>query len=139
MDKVSRRLMMRIFVTYGAVTETGSSYAVTKAAQSIAGYQPEPMVPAQCSNCLHFEAPASCKVVEGVIALVDADCSRKRIPGQRKSGGWIATVWLLPGAREAVALHASSGGGCCWARAENAQGEPEPASFAQSRPRPSVC
>jgi hypothetical protein len=66
MGKISRRLIMRIFVTYGALAET--AYAVAKFAQSNAGYQAKPMGAAECSTCRNFEAPSSCKVVEGVIA-----------------------------------------------------------------------
>jgi hypothetical protein len=68
MGKISRRLMMRIIAAYGPVAETGSAHAATKAAQSIVGYQAKPMGAAQCSSCIHFEVPSSCKVVEGVIA-----------------------------------------------------------------------
>jgi hypothetical protein len=68
MGKISRRLMMRIFVTYGGLAEAGPAYAATKFAQQIAGYQAKPMGTAQCGNCIHFEAPSSCKVVEGLIA-----------------------------------------------------------------------
>ena len=68
MGNISRRLMMRIFVTYGALAETGPAHALTKFAQQIAGYQSMPKGAAQCGNCIHFEAPSSCKVVEGVIA-----------------------------------------------------------------------
>jgi hypothetical protein len=66
MGRISRRVMMQIFVTYGALAET--AHAVTKFAQSIAGYQSKPMGSAQCSTCKSFEAPSSCKVVEGIIA-----------------------------------------------------------------------
>jgi hypothetical protein len=68
MGKISRRVMMRILVTYGALVETGSAHAATKFAQTIAGYQSKPMGAAQCSNCKNFEGPSSCKIVEGVIA-----------------------------------------------------------------------
>jgi hypothetical protein len=68
MGNISRRLMMRVFVTYGALAETGTVHAATKAAQQMAGYQSKPMGAAQCSNCKNFEAPSSCKIVEGIIA-----------------------------------------------------------------------
>jgi hypothetical protein len=67
MGEVSRRLMMRSFVTYGALAEIDSVQAVTKVAQKTVGYQSKPMGTAQCSNCMHFEAPSSCKVVDGNI------------------------------------------------------------------------
>ena len=60
--------MMRAFVTYSAIAELGSVHAETKIVQKMVGYQFKPMGTAQCNNCKHFEAPSSCKVVEGVIA-----------------------------------------------------------------------
>lgn len=68
MGKISRRSMMRIFVAYGALAETASVHARSKAAQKMVGYQSKPMGTAQCSNCKNFEAPSSCKIVDGVIA-----------------------------------------------------------------------
>jgi len=65
MGNISRRLMMRIFVTYGALA--GFAYAGTKWAQEAAGYRPKPMGVAECGNCENFEAPSSCKIVGGVI------------------------------------------------------------------------
>jgi hypothetical protein len=72
MDKFSRRLMMRI-VTYGALAggalaETGSVDAATKIPQVTVGYQSKPMGAKQCSTCKQYEAPSSCKVIDGVIA-----------------------------------------------------------------------
>ena len=67
MGIISRRLMMRILVTYGALAETGSVHAGSKFGQKSAGYQSKPMGAAECNNCRNFEAPSSCKIVEGVI------------------------------------------------------------------------
>jgi hypothetical protein len=68
MAKISRRLMMRTFSIYTALDGTYSVHATTKVAQKIAGYQSKPVGAAQCNNCKHFDAPSSCKVVEGDIA-----------------------------------------------------------------------
>jgi len=91
MGKISRRLMMRNFVTYGAAAEItygalaaiGSVQAASKVAPKIVGYQSKPMGKAECANCINFEAPSSCKVVEGVIAPTGW-C---RLYAQRESSG----------------------------------------------------
>jgi len=38
-----------------------------KIAQNLVQYQQKPKGPQECDNCLHFEAPDSCKVVAGKI------------------------------------------------------------------------
>jgi hypothetical protein len=68
MGKIPRRLMMRIIVIYAALSGTDSVHAETKVAQKLVGYQSKPVGTAQCNNCKHYEAPSSCKVVEGNIA-----------------------------------------------------------------------
>ena len=60
--------MLRIFVAGGALAEAGPGRSETKAAQKMVGYQSKPMGAAQCNNCKNFEAPSSCKVVDGVVA-----------------------------------------------------------------------
>jgi hypothetical protein len=40
----------------------------TKVAQTVVGYQDTPHDGQRCDNCLQFEPPSSCKVVEGKIA-----------------------------------------------------------------------
>lgn len=40
----------------------------TKNAQKTAGYQSTPQGADQCDNCKEFEAPSSCKTVEGAIS-----------------------------------------------------------------------
>ena len=42
--------------------------AQTKMTQKAAGYLDRPMGKAQCDNCAQWQAPGSCKVVEGAIS-----------------------------------------------------------------------
>ena len=42
--------------------------AQTKAAKSVVGYQDTPHDGQRCDNCLQFQPPDACKVVEGTIA-----------------------------------------------------------------------
>ena len=46
---------------------TSRAAAQQKAAQKLVQYQETPKGPQQCDNCLHFEAPAGCKLVAGKI------------------------------------------------------------------------
>ena len=39
-----------------------------KASKSAMKYQDSPSGDKQCSNCLHFQAPSSCAIVEGAVA-----------------------------------------------------------------------
>jgi len=41
--------------------------AQPKIAPKLVQYQEKPKGPQECDNCLHFVAPASCKMVEGKI------------------------------------------------------------------------
>jgi hypothetical protein len=41
--------------------------AQPKIAQKLVQYQEKPKGPQACDNCLHFVAPASCKMVDGKI------------------------------------------------------------------------
>jgi hypothetical protein len=41
--------------------------AQPKIAPKLVKYQEKPKGPQECDNCLHFVAPASCKMVEGKI------------------------------------------------------------------------
>jgi hypothetical protein len=41
--------------------------AQAKIAQKLVQYQEKPKGPQECDNCLHFVAPASCKMVDGKI------------------------------------------------------------------------
>lgn len=42
--------------------------AQTKVAQKIVAYQDTPKGALRCDNCAQFEAPSSCKVVDGTIS-----------------------------------------------------------------------
>ena len=71
---LSRRAMLRkLAVTAGgaAVLATTASVnraaAQTKMAQTAVKYQVTPKGAQRCDNCTQFQAPASCKVVEGNI------------------------------------------------------------------------
>jgi hypothetical protein len=74
--QLSRRLAFRSLATLagGAVilgTTMRANRAVadaTKNAQKTAGYQATPQGAARCDNCKEFEAPSSCKTVEGSIS-----------------------------------------------------------------------
>jgi len=71
----SRRLILRsLALTAGgaAVLATSASLnraaAQTKVTQKAVSYQDTPKGALRCDNCTQFEAPSSCKIVEGTIA-----------------------------------------------------------------------
>jgi hypothetical protein len=76
----SRRVLLRNAVLTGGVAALGATasrhfasaaeieLAQTKVAQKVVHYQDTPKGALQCDNCLQFEAPSSCKVVDGVVA-----------------------------------------------------------------------
>lgn len=51
-----------------ALGSIASRPAQAKAAQKLVGYQDTPHGAQQCNNCAQFEAPSSCKVVDGTIS-----------------------------------------------------------------------
>ena len=51
----------------GPVAMTGTSQAA-KMAQKIVSYQDSPKGEQSCANCSQFEAPSSCKIVDGTVA-----------------------------------------------------------------------
>ena len=68
--KVSRRVVLRgALVAAGAVPVllSGITAAQAKVKQKDVHYQQDPKDGQQCSKCANFEAPASCKLVEGEI------------------------------------------------------------------------
>ena len=75
-SEFSRRLALRSLATIagGAVmlrTTVAAKRAIaaeTKEAQKTVGYQATPQGAARCDDCTQFEAPSSCKTVEGSIA-----------------------------------------------------------------------
>jgi len=72
----SRRSILRNFVlSAGGAAMLGTimsgnrvSAAQTKMTPTAVGYQGAPQGTQRCDNCTQFEAPSSCKVVEGKIA-----------------------------------------------------------------------
>jgi hypothetical protein len=70
---VSRRDVL-FTAAVGGVTIVGSgvfatpTLATSKLSQRAAAYRPTPKGYQQCANCLNFEAPASCKMVDGIIS-----------------------------------------------------------------------
>jgi hypothetical protein len=74
-DKLSRRsLLRRLAVTAGGTALLGTTILASgkaeaaKMAQTVVGYQDTPKGAQQCDNCSQFEAPASCKIVDGAIS-----------------------------------------------------------------------
>ncbi len=72
---LSRRKLLRAAAMIsggGALLSLGLSAgpvaAQTKMAQKAVGYQDTPKGKAQCDNCAQWQAPASCKLVDGVIS-----------------------------------------------------------------------
>ncbi len=73
--ELSRRSILRnLAVTAGGAAVLGTASgnrvaaAQAKVAQKVVGYQDTPKGAQRCDNCTQFEAPSSCKVVEGSIA-----------------------------------------------------------------------
>ncbi|HWI29742.1 MAG TPA: hypothetical protein VN668_22390 [Stellaceae bacterium] len=67
----SRRLLLRnaAVAAAGLVAFSASANrAEAKAAQNLVGYQDQPHGAQQCDNCLQFQAPSACKVVDGTIS-----------------------------------------------------------------------
>lgn len=52
----------------GACVIASPSGAATKAEQKAVSYQPTPKGNQQCGNCVNFQPPASCKLVDGAIS-----------------------------------------------------------------------
>ena len=67
---LSRRCLFRKVAAGGGIAMFGaiaSELAFAKATQKAAGYQDTPKGEQRCDNCSQFEAPSSCKIVEGEI------------------------------------------------------------------------
>jgi hypothetical protein len=70
----SRRRILRraaIIAGGGAVLSTGLAIpaaAATKMAQKAVGYQDTPMGKSRCDNCVQWQPPAACKLVDGAIS-----------------------------------------------------------------------
>lgn len=74
-EDVSRRSALRRFAmvaggasVFGTAALSGRALAADKMAQSAVAYQASPQGAEACENCLLFEKPAACKVVEGNIS-----------------------------------------------------------------------
>jgi hypothetical protein len=73
--ELSRRSILRnLAFTVGGAAMLGTTVsgnraaaAQTKTTQKAVGYQDTPKGAQRCDNCTQFEAPSSCKVVEGNI------------------------------------------------------------------------
>ncbi|HTS20195.1 MAG TPA: high potential iron sulfur protein [Casimicrobiaceae bacterium] len=52
----------------GAVIPIEAAFAQQKVSKEAMKYQDKPNGDKQCSNCMQFEPPSSCKVVEGTIS-----------------------------------------------------------------------
>ena len=71
---ISRRKVLTIAVgavgTSGAAVVVGTStYAqAAKVSQQVVKYQDTPKGEQRCDNCVHFEAPSTCKIVDGTVA-----------------------------------------------------------------------
>lgn len=67
-----RSLLKSVPAIVGGIVSTNamaeSLFAQTKLTHEAAKYQDEPKDGQQCSDCVYFEPPASCKVVEDPIA-----------------------------------------------------------------------
>jgi hypothetical protein len=70
--KLSRREVLKSALLLGGAACAGAlqSYANAqqKASQAAMKYQDKPNGDQKCSNCLQFEPPSGCKVVEGKIS-----------------------------------------------------------------------
>jgi hypothetical protein len=71
--RVSRRDFLSTAVVGGAAIAAAGAFAsparsASKMSQKAVSYQPMPKGNRQCANCLNFEAPASCKLVDGTIS-----------------------------------------------------------------------
>jgi len=67
---LSRRCLFQKVAVAGGIAMLGtmaSEVAFAKATQKAAGYQDTPKGEQRCDNCSQFEAPSSCKIVEGEI------------------------------------------------------------------------
>jgi hypothetical protein len=72
--KFSRRSLLKsVVVLTGAATCAGlasnrEAWAQAKASKDAMKYQDKPNKDQKCSNCMQFQPPDSCKVVEGKIS-----------------------------------------------------------------------
>jgi hypothetical protein len=74
-EEISRRRMLTIAagaagMSIGTATIVGTpaQAQAAKVSQKAVKYQDTPKGEQHCDNCLHFEAPSSCKLVDGAIS-----------------------------------------------------------------------
>jgi anaerobic selenocysteine-containing dehydrogenase len=72
-DQVSRRSFLRAAAIGGAATIATNlvstpATAASKVSQKSVKYQPTPKGDQRCDNCVFWQPPASCKIVDGTIA-----------------------------------------------------------------------
>ena len=73
-QKFSRRFVLKSVVLLtgsacaGSLLSQRTALAQAKASQAAMKYQNKPNGDQKCSNCLQFDPPSSCKVVEGKIS-----------------------------------------------------------------------
>ena len=69
-SKITRRSALKSMAALAgiAVIPVSRKAYSAKASQASVQYQDKPKGDQQCDNCLHFEAPSACKVVEGSIS-----------------------------------------------------------------------
>lgn len=75
-QEISRRRLMIIAAgaagtSIGTATIAGTptpAAAAAKVSQQAVKYQDTPKGEQHCDNCLHFEAPSSCKIVDGTVS-----------------------------------------------------------------------
>ena len=65
--KVSRRQWLLVGIGLLAAAAPSRGTAQQKIAQKLVQYQEKPKGVQECDQCLHFVAPASCKMVDGTI------------------------------------------------------------------------
>ena len=71
-SKISRRDVLRQALLLGGAACAGAFAAhndhAQKASKAAMKYQDKPNGDQKCSNCMQFEPPGSCKVVEGAVS-----------------------------------------------------------------------
>jgi cytoskeletal protein CcmA (bactofilin family) len=73
---ISRRQVLTVAAGVAGASITGAAAVIgtstparaAKAPQKVVKYQDTPKGELRCDNCIQFEAPSSCKTVEGTVA-----------------------------------------------------------------------
>jgi hypothetical protein len=68
-----RSVLQQLATAAGTVTllavSANQAAAQAKVSKSVVAYQDQPKGNQRCENCINFQAPTSCKVVEGEVGL----------------------------------------------------------------------